>query len=123
MGESIDLAEAARGRVVPDDYWREGAILLARAAHGSRLHAGRLNIISATAASMTPLCLRYRKPNGERLAKHLSGSYPMLVGFTAKRFAEVVDDPRYIDRLCRHCVAVFQLPDTVDALDEERIDG
>jgi hypothetical protein len=93
-----------------DDAWYvDGNIVGARAEHGHQIHAGRVNTLGARFYSMSPLCLRYRKRNGGRLARHECGHHPMLVCSTRRAFAdyvEVRDHWRGLP-LCRHCVAVF----------------
>jgi hypothetical protein len=93
-----------------DDTWYvDGNIVGARAEYGHRIHAGRVNVLSARLYSMSPLCLRYRKRDGQMLARHERGHYPMLVGSTRRAFADYVavrDRWRGLP-LCRHCIAVF----------------
>ncbi|MGE4164201.1 MAG: hypothetical protein AB7G23_20965 [Vicinamibacterales bacterium] len=90
-------------------WYIDGNIVGARAEYGNLIHAGQVNVISDRLFSMSPLCFRYRKRNGERLAAHERGRYPMLVGSTRRPFREYVGagDDRIGLPLCRYCVAVF----------------
>lgn len=93
-----------------DDSWYvDGNIVGARAERDRRIHAGHVNVLGPRLYSMSPLCLRYRKRDGQRLARHERGHHPMLVSSTRRAFADYVavrDQWRGLP-LCRHCIAVF----------------
>ena len=90
-------------------WYVDGVVVGARAAFGHSIHAGRVNVLSPRAYSMSPLCPRYRKRDGAMLARHVRGHYPILVGSTRRPFADYVavrEQWRGLP-LCRHCIAVF----------------
>jgi hypothetical protein len=72
------------------------------------IHAGRVNVIPGlTAYSMSPLCVRYVKANGEELAPHRNGCYPSLTRGFPYSFADLRDGRKDAGRLCKYCVTVF----------------
>lgn len=91
----------------------EGVVLGALTQGGRTVHAGRVNLAPPMRAySMSPQCLRYRKANGERLAAHERGQYPMLVRRLNRPFAEYVDGaaPLHGRTVCSACQTVMADP-------------
>ncbi|MER7433175.1 hypothetical protein ABT341_00445 [Pseudonocardia alni] len=88
----------------------EGLVLGALTDRGRTVHAGRVNLVESWRAySMSPQCLRYRKANGERLASHERGEYPMLVRRLDRPFEEYVTGvaPLYGRTVCSSCRSVL----------------
>jgi hypothetical protein len=72
------------------------------------IHAGRVDVVpSLTAYSMSPLCARYVKANGEELALHQKGRYPSLTRGFPYPFADLRDGRKDAGKLCKYCVLVF----------------
>lgn len=72
------------------------------------VHGGYVHLVPEWRAySLSPLCLRYVKANGERLVSHEAGRTPTLVRGFPYLFADVRAGRTAAERLCPHCVAVF----------------
>lgn len=97
------------------NWFTEGFVSGARAEYGSKIHAGVVHPIPEMRGclTMSPLCLRYRKRDGSRLAAHEQGRYPLLVGCLRRAFGDYVTGKRpHGLPLCEHCVAVWRTDQT-----------
>lgn len=108
-----------------DEWFTEGFVIGARAERGRTIHAGVVHPLTDTDGrklngyTMSPLCLGYRKRDGQRLAAHERGQYPMLVGRLRHAFAEYADgrQPHGLP-LCPYCIAVHRRAAVPDPTEE-----
>lgn len=94
-----------------DQWWMtEGAVVGAMVCYANTVHAGVVHPIPEMRAySMTPLCGRYRKANGDRPAAYERGETPHLDRNFERPFAVYRGElrPLHGRKLCRWCVSVW----------------
>lgn len=96
----------------------EGNIVAAMVCYSNTVHAGVVHPVPEMRAySMSPLCVRYRKANGDSPAVYQRGATPHLDRKLDRSFGDYRSGvgPAHGRKVCRWCVAVWDADAELEA--------